>query len=81
MSIFLRVLNGYVNMPLHNMLHRAGSLHRQCLQHVRIVGGISCHVPEAHLCHVILEQFEKINSSRAFPSNPANNSRDPQLIW
>ncbi|CAD5183980.1 unnamed protein product [Musa acuminata subsp. malaccensis] len=34
-----------------------------------------------HTCVMfILEQFEKINSSRAFPSNPANNSRDPQLI-
>ncbi|CAD5192646.1 unnamed protein product, partial [Musa acuminata subsp. malaccensis] len=35
-----------------------------------------------HTCVMfILEQFEKINSSKAFPSNPVNNSRDPQLIW
>ncbi|CAL9176395.1 unnamed protein product [Musa hybrid cultivar] len=34
-----------------------------------------------HTCVMfILEQFEKINSSKAFPSNPANNSRDLQLI-
>ncbi|CAL9065575.1 unnamed protein product [Musa banksii] len=54
-------------MPLHNMLHCAGSLHRQCLQHVRIVRGIPCHVPEAHLCHIYFRAIRENQLVQGIP--------------